>query len=162
MVRIRLSRASNDSPFILWMNWIQCLWQYTAMCSPVNIRSPRKTKSYTSHWRMREDISQTSTSAVTNFSINFLAPDTRFIYDSRTMPIPYQTPSQKSISAAMTGFPAANRSPLVVDALHRLLALHGFRTGIPHFATKAIFEMESDKPNFKLYHANCLDILSCG
>ncbi len=43
----------------------------------------------------------------------------------------------------MTGFSAANRSPLVADAAHRLLTLHGFRTKIPHFATKAIFEMGS-------------------
>ena len=33
--------------------------------------------------------------------------------------------------------------PLVADAAHRLLTLHGFRTKIPHFATKAIFEMGS-------------------
>ena len=44
----------------------------------------------------------------------------------------------------MTGFSAANRSSLVTDALHRLLALRGFRIKIPHFATKAIFEMGSN------------------
>ena len=58
----------------------------------------------------------------------------------------------------MTGFSAANRSPLVGIVILFLLALHGFRCqtrGVPaqrdasrlpkirHFATKAIFEMGS-------------------
>ncbi len=49
----------------------------------------------------------------------------------------------------MTGFSAANRSPLVGIVILFLLTLHGFRTKIQHFATKAIFEMGSIKFSIK-------------
>ena len=46
----------------------------------------------------------------------------------------------------MTGFSAASRSYLLEIAKLFLVGLHGFRSKIPHFATKAIFDMGSKKP----------------
>ena len=43
----------------------------------------------------------------------------------------------------MTRFSAASRSSLLTIAKLFLVGLHGFRSKIPHFATKAIFEMSS-------------------
>jgi len=52
-----------------------------------------------------------------------------------------RTHLKNPISAAMTGFSAASRSSLLTIAKLFLIGLHSFRSKIPHFATKAIFEM---------------------
>jgi len=44
----------------------------------------------------------------------------------------------------MTRFPAASRSSLLTIAKLFLVGLHGFRSKISYFATKAIFEMGSN------------------
>jgi len=45
----------------------------------------------------------------------------------------------------MTRFSAASRSSLLTIAKLFLVGLHGFRSKIPHFAMKAIFEMGSNR-----------------
>ena len=54
-----------------------------------------------------------------------------------------KTHLKNPISAAMTRFSAASRSSLLTIAKLFLVGLHGFRSKISHFATKAIFEMGS-------------------
>jgi len=54
-----------------------------------------------------------------------------------------RTNLKNPISATMTRFSAASRSSLLTIAKLFLVGLHGFRSKISHFATKAIFEMGS-------------------
>ena len=56
-----------------------------------------------------------------------------------------RTHLKNPISAAMTRLSAASRSSLLTIAKLFLVRLHGFRSKIPHFAAKAIFEMGSNQ-----------------